>query len=224
MPGNSSQSSLIKNSYALRFAVLQDLFLSVLPLPLPLGHPNRLHQCFWASQDVAYDTQHHIVNHLYLLSRHFVAVALSLHHTHELDTIRILVMSSRTAMADAMMRKVATDTPSTLSLHYSGYAEGPLEAFGVQVSELMLEIEWLRFNSPFHVASLTTVLDYFISMSRSIKPDHMMFNFHDPKGFGPGELRLCDQICLQMGFERNGKDFLLELALSVQHFVVELTY
>eukprot|EP00957_Ditylum_brightwellii_P149336 11373117-Ditylum_brightwellii.AAC.1 len=33
----------------------------------------------------------------------------------------------------------------------------------------------------------------------------MLFNFHDPKGFGPGELRLCDQLCLQMGFERTGE-------------------
>lgn len=195
----------MKNTYALRFAIIQDLFLSVLPLPLPLGHPGRQHQCFWASQDVTYDTQQHIIHHLYLLSRHFIVVALSLDLSHELDTARILTMASIAAIADAVLRKIATDTPSVLSLHYSGFAEGPLEVFGIQVSELILEVEWLRLTSPYQVASLTAVLDYFLSIGRSVREENMLFNFHDPKGFGPGELRLCDQLCLQMGFERTGE-------------------
>ena len=47
----------MRNTYYLRVALVQHLFTRVLPMPMPLGHPRRRTQCFWASQRMRYETQ-----------------------------------------------------------------------------------------------------------------------------------------------------------------------
>jgi len=42
----ANQTALIRNSYTLRVCLLQHLFVRVLPLPLPVNHPNRDKECF----------------------------------------------------------------------------------------------------------------------------------------------------------------------------------
>lgn len=44
------QRRLLKNTYCLRVALVQHLFTAVLPMPLPLDHPQRDDHCFWASK------------------------------------------------------------------------------------------------------------------------------------------------------------------------------
>ena len=46
----AKQGGLLRNSTILRVVLLQHVFLSVLPLPLPLSHPERSERCFWAAQ------------------------------------------------------------------------------------------------------------------------------------------------------------------------------
>ena len=55
----SNQRGLVQNSYALRVTMLTHLFLRVLPVPLPLRHPERSARCFWAiaAAEVTHDTQ-----------------------------------------------------------------------------------------------------------------------------------------------------------------------
>ena len=55
----SNQRGLVQNSYALRVTMLTHLFLRVLPVPLPLRHPERSARCFWATAaaEVTHDTQ-----------------------------------------------------------------------------------------------------------------------------------------------------------------------
>lgn len=48
------QRKLMKNTYYLRVALIQHLFTRVLPMPMPLNHPQRQDYCFWASQKIRY--------------------------------------------------------------------------------------------------------------------------------------------------------------------------
>jgi hypothetical protein len=42
-----NQKDVLKNTYCLRVALIQDLFTRVVPLPLPHKHPQRKEQCLW---------------------------------------------------------------------------------------------------------------------------------------------------------------------------------
>ena len=53
----SNQASLTRNSVLIRLVLLQHVFLSVVPLPLPINHPERDTRCFWAARSVRYETQ-----------------------------------------------------------------------------------------------------------------------------------------------------------------------
>jgi hypothetical protein len=53
----SNQAATTRNSVLVRLVLLQHVFLSVLPLPLPLSHPHRGTRCFWAARPVRYETQ-----------------------------------------------------------------------------------------------------------------------------------------------------------------------
>jgi len=53
----ANQSSAVKNSGCLRVALLQHLFTAVLPIPLPISHPERDERCFWHSAPVALHEQ-----------------------------------------------------------------------------------------------------------------------------------------------------------------------
>jgi hypothetical protein len=57
----ANQSELLPNTFALRASLLVHLFCSVLPAPLPLTHPRRRAECFWASAAVRYETQAEIL-------------------------------------------------------------------------------------------------------------------------------------------------------------------
>jgi hypothetical protein len=70
----ANQGALLRNSTILRVVLLQHVFLSVVPLPLPLSHLDRTTRCFWASQPVTYETQHDLLFLLRLLSGHYAAV------------------------------------------------------------------------------------------------------------------------------------------------------
>ena len=68
-----NQSALIKNTHCLRVSLIQNLFTAVIPLPLPLDHPRRSEQCFWAgaSQPMRYETQADLLRLLSNVCRHF---------------------------------------------------------------------------------------------------------------------------------------------------------
>ena len=53
----ANQSALVRNSVILRLVLMQHVFLSVIPPPLPLNHPDRKTRCFWAASQVRYETQ-----------------------------------------------------------------------------------------------------------------------------------------------------------------------
>jgi hypothetical protein len=198
----ANQHTKIKNTACLRVSLIQHLFTRVLPTPLPPNHPNRGLECFWDSQPIRYADQADMLRHLHLISRHYAAAALSLNVTRSFDACRILTMACMSAVADSVMRKSATDSPSVFSLHYSGSAEGPSEAYGFDMSHFAVEADLLRFHDPHYAARLCQVLDYFTQQRKDLNDDHIIFGFERTMVAGEGETALIDQICLQSGYPR----------------------
>ena len=165
----SVQSSLVKNSYAIRVALIQHLFTHVIPMPLARDHPLRNTRCFWSASDgsrpIRYETQADILRLLDLVSRHYAAASPRfVRHdlcVMQLESLRLRVCATVT---DAVIRRIACDVPSQFSLHYSGKAEGPVQAFGFDMRHFALESETLQLTSPGLQACRTQVLDYFSTL------------------------------------------------------------
>ena len=199
-----TQRGLISESYALRFALLSHLFIRVIPLPLPLGREDRKLQCFWAktSKPITHDTQAEILRWLSLLSRHFAAASLSIPLVPTADATRMLVFASITAIADAVLRKVASDVPSALSLHYSGDADGPGLPFALEMAHFEVESERSQLPAPHLAAGRTMLLDYFRSCALAVPAEQHIFRFERSMDMGAGERALLSQLCLQLAFPR----------------------
>jgi hypothetical protein len=80
------------------------VLVQTLPLPLPLDHPQRASRCFWASEEMRYETQATLLRLLALVARHHAAASMCLELTRELDAARIVSMACLAAVADAVMR------------------------------------------------------------------------------------------------------------------------
>jgi len=208
----ANQADLMPNSYALRVSLIVHLFVHVLPAPLPLTHPERATKCFWASTATTYEIQAEILRTLNLLLRHFSAAALSISVTQTFDAARLLTIANFAAIADAVLRLRVDDAPSAFMQHYAGYAEGPVTAFGFDIGPFAVEAEYLRFHCPERTSRLTQTLDYFHSLKKTIDKDHMIYRWEDELAggmvFGIGEARLIDQVCLQLGMNREDPEYL----------------
>ena len=196
----AAQEALISNSACLRIALLQHLIVEVIPLPLPLDHPERSARCFWASGLMRYETQAQLLRLLHQIAKHHAAASLCLELTRELDAARIVATACVAAIADAVMRVRACDTPSVLSDHYSGRAGGPSKPFGVDHHPFAVESETLKFTEPSLIIARGMVLDYFSTLRRKVPIDHHLFRWEASAEFGEGELLLVGQVCDQFGF------------------------
>ena len=196
----ANQADLLPNTFQLRASLLTHLFCGVLPAPLPLTHPRRRSECFWASQTVRYETQAELLRCLRLLLLHFGAAGLSMTATRSFDAARLLTLASFATIADAVLRLRVTDHPSPFCLHYSGDADGPVRPFGFEMGPFGVEAEYLRFHCPERTGRLTQVLDYFHGVEESVADDHVIFRWEKSPDFGPGDAKLLSQVCLQMGF------------------------
>ena len=222
----ANQADLMPNSYALRVSLLSHLFLHVLPAPLPITHPERDSKCFWASAQTTYEVQAEILRSLNLLLRHFSAASLSISVTQTFDAARLLTVANFAAIADATLRLKVFDAPSAFMQHYAGYAQGPISAFGFEIGPFAVEAEYLRFHCPERTIRLTQTLDYFHSLKTTIKEDHMIYRWENERAggmsFGIGEARLIDQVCLQMGTNRDDPEYLAKYHSSqLREFVDE---
>ena len=129
------------------------------------------------------------------MARHHAAATLCLELTRELDTARIVTTSCLAAVADAVLRLRASDTPSALSEHYGGRAGGPSRAFGIDHHPFAAESETLKFTEPALVIARGMVLDYFASIRRAIPADQHIFRWEIASEFGEAGLRLVGQVC-----------------------------
>jgi hypothetical protein len=202
----SNQKSLIKNSYTLRICLIKHLFIRVLPIPLPINHPERDTKCFWHSQAMRHETQFDILRLLNMICRHFTAASLSVKYTRTGDAVRILTISCMAAICDATLRKIASDIPSPVSLHYSGLAPGPVKPYGFDMGNFAIESEYLQFNTPETSAARTQVLDYFFQLKQVIAKDHVIFRFDKSNECGAADKQFIRQICLQNGFDTGNEE------------------
>ena len=193
----SYQTETIKNTYMLRVAMIQHVFTQVIPIPMPINHPDRASLDIWA-QPMKYETQVELLRVIRLISRHYAACAMSLKITRSFDAARILVNAAMAAMADTLVRVRAVDVPSMFSLHMQGQA--PLtprfffQPFGIDMGPFAKQSEYMKFTTPELVACRTCVLDYFHAQQALIKDDHMIFKFD--KSMEPGNImRLLEQLC-----------------------------
>ena len=122
--------------------------------------------------------------------RHYAAVSLAIPLAPQADATRILVFASITAIADAVLRLTASDVPSSLSLHYSGAAEGPGTPFALEMRHLEIESERCQLPYPHLAAARTALLDYFRSASSATASDHHIFRFERTMDLGTGEVRV----------------------------------
>jgi hypothetical protein len=198
----SNQRELVRNSYTLRVCLVEHLFVRVIPLPLPVGHPDRDQHCFWHAQPIRYETQADLLRLLSMLSRHFATASLSVKATRSGDAIRMLTCACMATIGDALLRKIATDVPSQASLHYAGLAPGPVQPFGFELGSFSEESEYLKFSSPETATARTQVLDYFHKLQTIVQADHVMFAFERTSECSPADKRYMDQVCVQLGFVR----------------------
>ncbi|CAM9179352.1 unnamed protein product, partial [Ectocarpus fasciculatus] len=197
----SNQRAQIRNSYTLRACLVEHLFIRVIPLPLPITHPDWQTKCFWRAQPMRYETQADLLRMLNLLCRHFTTATLSMKLTRAGDAVRILVLACMAAICDACLRKIACDIPSQSSLHYSGEAQGPVHPFGFEMGQFAFESEYLQFNTPEMSSARTQVLDYFSQLKLIVMDDHVMFKFEKGLVCGQAETAFIRQICIQMGWQ-----------------------
>lgn len=198
----SNQRDLIRNSYTLRFCLIEHLFVRVIPLPMALKHPDRATKCFWHNQSMRYETQADILRLLNMLSRHFATASLSIKITRSADASRMLVFASMATMCDVTMRKIASDIPAQSSLHYSGMAKGPVKPFGFGLGNFDDESEYLKFVNPESASARTMILDYFHDLHQTIPKENLLFRFNEGQDCMPSDKKFIDQLCLQMGFLR----------------------
>lgn len=194
----SHQMNHMKNTAYLRVSLIQNLFTQVIPLPLPYNHP-RKPSCLW-SAPMTYAVQVEILRSLGLVARHFAACCMSIKVTRSFDSTRILTMSCIAAVADQVIRILASDIPSRLSVHISGQADGPSAPFGFDLGNFAVQSEGMEFISPELLIARTQVFDYFFQQKGIIRPDHLLFRWERSMDIG-NEARLLDQICWEMGFD-----------------------
>ena len=71
----SNQHDLIKNSFSLRLALIQHLFVEVIPLPLPWCMRQEA-KCFWRHKRIKRATQLEVMKMLGLVARHLMVTIL----------------------------------------------------------------------------------------------------------------------------------------------------
>lgn len=106
----SVQAHTIKNINFLKCALIEHTFTQVVPVPKGKSSPE-FSRCIWAAP-MRYALQLDILILLQRLIEHFASSALSLQATRSFDAVRIIVPACMAALADAVIRKKATDIPS----------------------------------------------------------------------------------------------------------------
>ena len=147
----ANQMRDMTNTYLVRVSLIQHLVTQVIPLPMPCTHPERGLRCFWATQEMRYETQADLLRLLNMVCRHFAACCFSIRVTRSFDAVRLVTVACLATIADAVMRIRTCDVPSLLCLSYSGTNDGPPESrlpFGFEVGSFAVESEDLQLASP----------------------------------------------------------------------------
>ena len=112
------QAHCVKNTCFLKISLIQHTFTQLLPLPRPEGHKEES-TCLWRSP-LLYSQQLDIMLLLQRIIEHFASSVFTVDHTRSIDAVRMVVPACIAAIADAIMRQIAVDIPSEVSIHLRG--------------------------------------------------------------------------------------------------------
>jgi uncharacterized membrane protein YgcG len=122
--------------------------------------------CLWDGT-IEYELQLELLIALQRLIEHFAAAAASIQQSRQFDGVCIVVPGVIAAISDAIMRKRATNHPSTVCCHLMGMTvEGKqlgVRGFGLSVGTFGTQSETIEVHSPELCVARTAVLDYFQS-------------------------------------------------------------
>ena len=195
----ANQSHLIKNTFAIRASLIQHLFLEVVPLPMPCDSQGA-DSDWWGCQAFRHETQAYLLRLLAAVAQHYAAVSLSLSVTRSFDATRLCTLGAIAAVSDRVLRVIASDVPSELSLHYAGQAAGPVKPFCFECAHFVAESQASRFHDPTVAVARTRILDYLLSRRRAAEDDHVIFNFERSMAV-ENEAKLLHQVCVSMGYD-----------------------
>ncbi|KAK1937540.1 hypothetical protein X943_002698 [Babesia divergens] len=210
----SNQRDAISYTYAWRFQLIRRVLFEIIPLPLPIPRRNEDGtmpsvgeiQCFWATGDIERETQVDILRLLQMLARHVAVTYCSMLKTRTLEGEKAVILGAICAITDALIRKIAIDTPSHVSLLYSGKGNGPISPFGFTLGNFGMESCYYSLTDPLAVIARTQILDYFESVERMLGPKHLIFDWERALEVGEGDELLIHLVALQLGFYRNVED------------------
>jgi thiol-disulfide isomerase/thioredoxin len=159
------QAHSVLNTNFLKVGLIQHTFTCVLPMPKPEGDKVGAvfpQQCLWRTP-LLYDQQLGILLLLQRILEHFAASVLSLDHTRSLDAVRMVVPACIAAVADVVMRQIATDEPSRVCLHLRGTHEH--KGFTIGSGALAKQSSHVPVHTPELNTARACVLDYFDAQS-----------------------------------------------------------
>jgi hypothetical protein len=126
-------------------------------------------ECIW-DQDITYGLQESLMSTLHRLVEHFIAAAISIPQSRAFDAVCCVVPGCIAAIADAIMRRAATDHPSAVCTHLFGCSSKGkqlgLPGYGLAVGSFATQTATCQVYAPELVAARTAVLDYFRSPSQ----------------------------------------------------------
>lgn len=122
--------------------------------------------CIW-DQPINYELQVELLLSLQRIAEHFAAATMSIVQSRPFDAVCIIVSGCLSALADALMRKIAIDEPSSMSAQLMGKTIDGRQlghpGFGVSVGTFASQSETLEIHTPELCIARTAVLDYFQS-------------------------------------------------------------
>jgi hypothetical protein len=120
------------------------------------------------------------------------------------DASRLCGFAAMVCVADAVLRISADNFPSPVSQHYNGTAAGPVTPFAIDIGDFAAESEALLLLDPYMAVVRAQILDYLEQQRAAVTEDHVIMNFHLSSSASAGDIRFVDQLCVQMGFMREG--------------------
>ena len=122
--------------------------------------------CVW-DEPITYELQVELLLTLQRITEHFSAACLSIQQSRPFDAVCIIVTGCLTALADAIMRKIAIDEPSEACSHLMGKTKDGRQlghsGFGISFGSFASQSETLEIHTPELAIARTAVLDYFQS-------------------------------------------------------------
>lgn len=191
--------SVVKNQALLMCSLLTHIFVDVLPMPLgPKSRAASGASCIWAPPSILYGQQLHLMMRLWQCCEFFMWSSFSIKTQKEFDAQRIIVLGAMATISDAVIRLIASDHPSVMSVHLRGYKRKP--GFVVTAGKLATQTENSVVVYPELTVTRAGILDYHSEMADEVPSGNLIWAWEDSNSICKGTTALFRQICHAEGF------------------------